>query len=338
MDLLEIELYREMCSSCYGDHYDDCGIDEIVWSEIKSSTSKADFICYLLHSLQKARHKGDAWSRIKIMSGEAVGIPTGYRRVAQHIRGLALEGDETAMFHMGKMHALGIGIDKDWQLARSWYQEAIEADETRAYCDLGWLYLHGCSGIAKNKGEAFRLLIVGAQRGVPAAHASIGMMLLTGDGIPINTRLGLHMLHVAFDAGYNNAGNFLADVYFAGTHLKRDINLAHDWLVRVAARGDARTMAILGHYLITGSHGKQDVAQGLALLQDSINKEYIFAYLWMGTLYKDGKGVERDIGKAMEYFKRGATAGDKRCGQALMDLMPKTESARPSAVAPLAGP
>lgn len=330
MDLLEIELYRELCSSCYGDKYDDGKIDDIVWSEIGSGDSKADFLCYLLHSMQKAKHEGEAWSRIKAMNGEAAGIPVGYIRAIERIRELAMKGSNAAMFHMGKFHALGIGVRRDRQLARWWYQEAIGAGEMRAHCDLGWLYLHGCIDIPQDKVEAFRLLSIAAQKGIPAARASIGRMLLTGDGVSINTGLGLNMMYAAFDSGYNNAGNILADVYFAGTHLDRNVDLAHEWLARVAARGDARTIAMLGHYLVTGSHGKQDVVRGLALLHESIEKEYIFSYLWLGTLYSEGNGVERDIGKAMECFRKGAAAGNERCGRALLKLMQEARPGRHS--------
>jgi hypothetical protein len=238
---------------------------------------------------------------------------------------------------MGKCYALGIGVEKDRHIAIQWYQEAIDAGEIRSHCDVGWLYLHGCSDITPNKVEAFRLLSIGAMNGIPAARACIGKMLVTGDGVPTNTRLGLSILHASFDSGYNNAGTILADLYFAGTHLDRDIDLAHDWLAKVAARGDARTMAMLGHYLVTGSHGKQDIEQGLALLNESMEKEYLFSYLWVGTLYRNGKSMEPDIGKAIECFKRGATAGDKRCGQALLELTNDGRRTPTSSTVPLAG-
>lgn len=321
MDLLEIELYRQMCPRNYGDRFDDGRMDEIIWSEIGASSLKADFSCYLLHGLQNARHEEEARSRIRTMRRHSAGTPFGYRRAIEHIRGMAMQGVPECMFHMGKLHVHGIGVRKDLRLAKQWYEEAIQEGEMRAHCELGWLYLQGCDEIPLDGSEAFRLLFIGAQSGILAARASLGMMLLTGEGVPANVKLGLDMLRGAFDSGYDNAGNLLADMYFLGTHLDQDIDLAHEWLHKVAARGDARTMAILGNNLVTGSHGRKDVAQGLELLHESVEKGYIFSYLWLGNLYRDGNGVERDGARAMEWFERGVTAGNEACRLALLRLM-----------------
>lgn len=85
--------------------------------------------------------------------------------------------------------------------------------------------------------------------------------------------------------------------------------------------------AILGHYLVTGSHGKTDTAKGLDLLEQATRLQYLPAYLWLGTLYKKGLGVELDAEKAIEWFKKGIKAGCRDCQIALtMMSMPETDN------------
>ena len=106
-------------------------------------------------------------------------------------------------------------------------------------------------------------------------------------------------------------------MYFAGKLLPQDIELAHEWLTKVARSGDERSMAILGHYLVTGSHGKTDTEKGLLWLVKATELQYLPAYLWLGTLYKKGLGVEQDADKAIEWFKKGIKAGCRDCQIAL---------------------
>lgn len=222
---------------------------------------------------------------------------------------------------MGKLTVHGIGVPQNMRMAEEWYHKAIAAGEMRAACNMGWIYQFGFGEIPPDKDEAFRLLKLGADNGIPAAKASIGLMWLNGDGRPADVEQGLRLLQEAFEAGYQNAGNHLADAYFTGKLVPRDIEAGHAWLAKVAEAGDERTMAILGHYLVTGSQGKTDVARGIALLEASIGKEYVPAYLWLGNLYRHGQGVARDADKARAWLEKGAAAGNTGCDKVLAEMM-----------------
>lgn len=299
---------------------DDHDIDDIVWEEIKDSDSRGDFICYQIHRLQKGRHREEAVAKLHTLEG-GDRVPVGYARAVERIRKLAEKGDPKAMFHMGKLHVHGIGVPQDMVAALAWYQKAGEAGEVRANCNLGWIYLYGFGVIPANKQEAFRLLTLGAESGVFAAKASLGLMYLTGDGIPADKERGVQLLRESFEAGYLNAANQLADAYFAGKFLPRDIEAGHEWLSKVAAAGDEKTMAMLGYYLVTGAHGKVDAGRGILLLEQAIEKEFVPAYLWIGNLYRHGQGVARDLEKAREWFEKGSAAGNSGCDKALAELM-----------------
>lgn len=301
--------------------YDDREIDDIIWSEIMGSSSRGDFVCYIINRLAQARHREEAQARIDAMEEGGRSEPRGYARAAERIRALAESGHAGAMFHMGKLYVHGIGVAQDMREAQKWYHRAIDAGEMRAHCNMGWIYLYGFGAIPADKKKAFELLSAGSASGIPAARASIGLMRITGDGIEADVQLGLRLLEESFDEGYLNAGNHLADMYFAGKFVPQDVEKAHDWLSRVAQKGDERTMAILGHYLVTGSHGKTDVARGVELLEQAIENKYVPAFLWIGNLYKEGKGVEQDLAKAREWFEKGAVAGNTGCTLALTMLL-----------------
>ena len=311
-------MFQFLNQGAWASGYDDSEIDEIIWAEIESSPSKDDFICYLLHRLSNATHRDEAQQRASAIEDDAP-PPVGYPRAIERIRALAANGNATAMFHMGKIHAFGIAAERDMAVAISWYEKAAELNDIRACCNLGWLYQSG-DGVAADKEKAYRLLSVGAENSMMVAVASVGMMRISGEGCARDIESGLRMMEDAFDAGYLNAGNHLSDLYLAGVHVTQDVDVGHEWLLRVAQSGDARSMAILGHRLVTGSYGKLDYEQGMKLLSAALQQGFVTAYLWIGSLYRDGLGVERDLEKAAFWYAQGAEAGDMQCAFALVSL------------------
>ena len=300
--------------------FDDRDIDDIIWEEIEDSESRGDFICYLLHRPQKAQHREEAQAKLEVLE-TLDRTPVGYTRAVQRIRALAEKGDPKAMFHMGKMHVIGIGVPQDTVSGIAWYEKAIELGEMRACCNLGWIYLYGFEKIPPNKEEAFRLLSMGAENGVYIAKASLGQMYLAGDSVPVNIELGLKLLTESFDEGYTNAGNHLADAYFSGRFFPQDLDAGHEWLNKLAERGEAQALGVLGFYLVAGSYGQTDVPRGISLLEQAIEKEHMPAYVWLGNFYRRGQGVEQDLEKARQWFEKGSAAGNTDCDKILAEMM-----------------
>lgn len=302
-------------------------IDDIIWSEIESSDSHGDFVCYAVHSPYMAKYLEKA--RARIDSGKYLDnlAPVHYLKAIDRIEKLAEEGDPSATFHMGKIHAIGIAVQQNLPKAVQWYEKAIALGEPRAYSNLGWFYQSGY-GVPTDKSKAFELLSFGAENGVLSAKAAIGIMLMSGEGCSPNAELGMQKLQESFNSGYLNAGNHISDMYFEGRLVPQNTELAHEWLMKVADSGDERTMAILGHYLVTGSHGKTDTPKGLALLVKATQLQYLPAYLWLGTLHKKGVGVNQDAEKAIEWFKMGIKAGCRDC-QIALNMMSLPDSDNP---------
>ncbi len=300
-------------------HPDD-EIDNIIWSEIESGGSKGDFICYVIHSPMNAKFLEKAKQRIDTEPDPDSLAPVKYLDAIKRIEELARKNDPVASFHMGKIHALGIAVPQNLSEGIHWYEKAVELGEPRAYANLGWFYQSGY-GVAQNPSKAFELLSYAAEHGVLSAKAAVGIMLLKGESTDPNPASGLQKLEEAFNEGYLNAGNHLSDIYFEGRYVEKNIELAHQWLWKVARHGDERSMAILGHYLITGSHGKTDPEAGLKLMYMAIEGKFLPAYLWLGTLYKKGHGVRQDTRKAFDLFREGVHAGNKDCEKAISILL-----------------
>lgn len=305
--------------SIWPDTYDDREIDNLIWVEIRLSESAGDFASYLVHRPQKAQYIAQAKHRYEAIDEALDSNPILYFKAIARIKALAELGDAGAMFHLGKIYSIGIAEEQDFDGAVQWYQQSVTKGDVRAHCNLGWMYQSGF-GVEKDLLRGFELLKIGSDAGVLEAQATIAIMLLSGDGCDPDIPLSFRMLEDAFDAGYNNAANCLADIYFSGAFVEKNIDNAFAWLSAGADRGDLRTMAILGHYLVTGSHGVSDVGRGVGYLYAAVNRSYPEAHLWLAALYEEGKAIERNPEMAQMLYEKGASLGDESCQFSLSRL------------------
>ena len=73
-------------------------------------------------------------------------------------------------------------------------------------------------------------------------------------------------------------------------------------------------------FKVTGSGVKQDVEEGLNLLQESADDGYYEAQFYLGKLYYEGKYVKKNDIRAKKYLNMAAKQGDPDAA-ALLNVM-----------------
>lgn len=154
-------------------YFDDCEIDQIIWSAITASQCASDFSTYLSHNPQGASHLGEAEKRFKSVVDASAQAPSLFPDAVKAIQTLAETGDARAQFHMGKFYGNGHGVEKDIKLAEYWYLKAVTSGELRAYFNLGMTYLR--SEEVGSKARGLQLLKFASDQGEMRSRAEVGM-------------------------------------------------------------------------------------------------------------------------------------------------------------------
>ena len=137
----------------------------------------------------------------------------------------------------------------------------------------------------------------------------------------------------------------LGIAYARGEDTKRDFAAAAEWMEKAAENGDegaaehlaflkkipanlesracageaeaqARFSMILAEY-----PSEENVREALEMAKDSVAKGCPMGYAALGKLYASGAGVEKDMEKAVEYYKQGAELGDPECRYRYADYL-----------------
>lgn len=110
-------------------------------------------------------------------------------------------------------------------------------------------------------------------------------------------------------------------MYYKGCGVDRDEFKACGWLERAVANGSELAMVALGGMYEEGSEavgGKICLKTALKLYLKAAEKGNGLAAMRIGEMYLDGKGVEKDCGTALMYFRKGM---DKGCFDAAVAVL-----------------
>ena len=224
---------------------------------------------------------------------------------------LAEKGNPEAQFLLGKAYHLGRGVDRDWDLARRWYQEAAEQNHARATHNLGLVLL-------EHELDAF------------GAIEKFERAKQLGLTTPTMYNLGLAHKSACVDRGSAEHCDPAAEIFMSLWDKEKDTRALDEAVVvrasqcfnsgsRAAPPTDAcKTAIALAEKGAALGLGRSAYNRG-AIEHDA--KRYGKALPWfklavehgeglgaysLGDMYEKALGVERDDAEALVWFKRGA--------------------------------
>ena len=180
---------------------------------------------------------------------------------------------------------------------------------------LAMKYLKG-DGIAINVAAALKWLRKAADGGHVRAEYQLGLLYRDGIGVPKDRALAMRWLQVAAGAG-------LAEAQTAYDELHRAQLVREFEALRAAAKGgDAAAQYALGRSYFTGKAPLAvNPAQALVWLTRAANQQHADAQYEVGTFYKEGTHVPRDLGLAKKWLAQAAAQSHVKAKVALQDII-----------------
>lgn len=128
----------------------------------------------------------------------------------------------------------------------------------------------------------------------------------------------------AAEMGYTDAYYNVANAYLNGFGVERDFDKAFEWFRKAADSGDTYAKLKLAECYKRGAGCKKNYAAAMALYQQIADDRSLRKYSCadvaeyeIGNMYLKGLGVEVDLRKAYDYFKRAAAHDNRAAENAL---------------------
>lgn len=218
-----------------------------------------------------------------------------------------------AIYHMGKLCAIGKGTGISLEKAILWYDKAAEKGHKYAYNERERLQaLKKCA--EENVPEALKQEMCLAEGGDPDAQEGLAYRYMKGYDVLPDEEKALYWSEKAANQGNVNAQYRMARFYMAGEVVDRDPNIAAYWYEKAAENGIIEAMYQLGRLYYDGKDIERNPELAAKWMSMAARKDHARAMCVLGHMYCDGFGVEKSAYKAREMYRRAA---DRGCGSAM---------------------
>lgn len=237
--------------------------------------------------------------------------------------------DNTCLFYYGRMLLEGKNVRQDKKQGANLLLEAANNGFVQAMYHLGNCYAAG-EGVTKNEEQAVKWYKLAAGKGAANAQWTLAQCLREGKGAAVNYDQALYWYAESAARGYTKSfRRLIADsisgspfiAYMKGmkSYINKDFDdaLKQFKVVAKAKVDDGKVMEAA--VIANADYAKRNMKKGVKLLDDAAATNAQAMYL-LAALYEAGKGVDKDMNKAVDYMTKAAEMGYGTAQSALADM------------------
>ncbi len=291
-------------------------LDELVWSLIKVSSSPLDYLDYLRHTLNRVAQQDAAYEAASRCWPNQT-AERHFGKAVAVLESMADEGNEFAMFHLGRWYRLGYGVPCDSDQGMAWYRRGAMAGSSRCLInvarytaredlpaalamfkraaeELGDLSAH-CFWADHDKANYGHHLELASSSGDPYAMYCLAHERLKNSTNDEQAQPWLELMQRAAEKGESYACVQFAQIHLNGHHgCAKDGETWRYWLKRAVALGNETACAMLGRDLLQEDEpAARDLLKRGAMLGDAFGQSVLGYHLtWHGqSLAEQQEGV-----------------------------------------------
>ena len=244
----------------------------------------------------------------------------------------ALNNNGEAAYQLYNLYSKGEGIEANPERAMKFLEIACYLENPYAQYALGKVNLEN-----GNLEEGVKWLESAADKEMPYASYRLGAVYSSDEYNVRDDELAQQHYNKAlklFISAYDNQPDDMlayqvGRMYLSGQGAEADIQEAVAWFNKAAEQDNADALYQLGYIYSNEEYSVVDKAASnrcflsayeIYLNTLEVNPNNSEAAYKLGTMYHYGLGVEQDINKAIEYYKKSAELGNKRAQQKLDDM------------------
>lgn len=226
-------------------------------------------------------------------------------------------GDGYAMYQYAVALENGTGIDADEKAALVWYRKSAKAGCPDGQHEMASIYQWGALGVQADEEEAIRLYGEAAQQGHAKAQSSYGYFLEEN-----NPKEAVKWYKASAENGYSTGMSNYARCLYYGIGCEKKYDEAYKWLIKAAESDDKNDGAqyMLGILYFNGDGVEKDLVRSAQWYRKAAENGHESAQYELALCYLYGDGVEASADEAIHWFKAGSALGDTRCEEKLGEL------------------
>ena len=194
-----------------------------------------------------------------------------YQQAVTLLLPLAKSGDTESQTQLGSLYENGLGVPRNLDTARRWYESAAEQNYPRAQVNLGVLFQSG-TGVSKDLTTAIYWFKKAVALNDPRAQAKLAYIYLAEPGYKQFENEAVELLKSSAEAGYQEAQFNFAMLLLEGERgITKDKTRATNLLKQSADQNNPAAMNVLAILYLRDSKTSGNIALAYELLQHSVD-------------------------------------------------------------------
>lgn len=234
--------------------------------------------------------------------------PEQWNSILNALRRKAALGCSVSQNRLGDCYRLGLGIEKNPELAAQCYKKAAMGGSIDAQYNLGMCFAKG-KGFLKNNKKALKLLMVASDKGYAKAKAQLADRYSDGSGgLPKDGKKAYDLWKSAAEDRHLDSMWNLATIYERGLFgIEIDPDKAYLMIAKICVeKEDEDAFLRLGMYLKRGFGCEQNMEEAVKWFNKAVALEKPAAMYALARLHLKGPDDLRNEEKAMELMERAA--------------------------------
>lgn len=234
--------------------------------------------------------------------------------------------DREAFYFIGRLHALGQGVETDLDSAAFYYRKGIALGDLKNHYGMFFLYESGWSGSEKDEVKAASALAKAYDDIVASAKTNafwksiLGVMHYWGYHVSQDFDKAFIFYSEAAQQGWSMGEYNLAVMHEQGEGIVQNYEQAAMWYQKAANHGFREACYNLGLLYELGEHLPQDEKKAFQLYQNAASKRYTGAQIRLAGMYKYGIGTQPDLEKAEYWYQQASDSGDENADSQLAGI------------------
>lgn len=223
-------------------------------------------------------------------------------------------GDADAGFNLAVMYEFGLGLEPSTDMAISWYRKAISGDVPEAMYNLGNIYYLG-KGVPQSDEWAMTLYARASRLGDADATCNLASMIWKSRTGPKDEERAISLFEKAGESGSGLAFHNLGSIYDSESELHHSKELAVQFYSKAIELGEINSMINLGIMYEQGDGVEVDLRKAAELYRrvaDEGGPECNDCRRHLAFMYMRGEGVESSPEDCIRLFEEAAALGDEK--------------------------
>ncbi|MCI6654991.1 MAG: sel1 repeat family protein [Clostridium sp.] len=175
-----------------------------------------------------------------------------------------------------------------------------------AQYNMGLYYKNGENGIQKDLSKAYEWFKLAAEQDNEYAQKNLGDFFLYGRGVPKDEKKACQWYEKSAEHGNENAQASLGQYYYNNKQYKS----AYKWLDKAAEHGDAESLFLVGNIYYYGLEIEKNLIRAIDYYKKAAEKGNDKAQNKLGVIYYKGESEKENYDEAYQYFKKAAEQGN----------------------------